>query len=407
LAGTLIQGLLILNIGTYEPKNWHGSLITLALICICIIFNTILARKLPLVEGIFVFLHILGVVMIIPLWIMSPRREGGSPIVDFYNPSGWTSNGIATLVGLTGPITALIGFDCSVHMAEEAKDSSRTVPVTLLVGYTVNVALGFLVLMACIYTIGPLEAALNNPSSTGFIFIDILYSSTQSYSGVNFMAAILIINLTASSIAGLAAASRQLWAFARNKGVPFAIWFAPAQLPFDIPIHAIVFSLILPVAIVLINIGSSEALGILLSIYNSALVGSYIITISCVLLHRLQGRKLPKARYSLGKWGIFVNSVALIFIIPMFVFSFFPPVPKPTGANMNWAIVLVGGIVVLASAYYIVWGRKTFTPPHETVEDYIERYQATTASERGSNGGVVEEPVEKETVTGESAEAES
>jgi amino acid transporter len=343
--------------------------------------------------------------MIIPLWVLSPPKEGGSPIVDFYNPSGWRSNGLATLVGLTGPITALIGFDCSVHMAEEAKDSSRTVPVTLLVGYTVNVALGFLVLMACIYTIGPLEAALNNPNSTGFIFIDILFNSTQNYRGVNFMAAVLIFNLTASSIAGLAAASRQLWAFARNKGVPFATWFAPAQLPFDIPIHAIIFCLILPIAIVLINIGSSEALGILLSIYNSALVGSYIITICCVLLHRLQSRELPKARYSLGKWGIFVNSVALIFLIPMFVFSFFPPVPKPTGVNMNWAIVLVGGIVALASAYYVVWGRKTFTPPHETVEDYIERYHATTVSEKGLDGGVVEEAVEKVTVTGESAEA--
>jgi amino acid transporter len=118
-----------------------------------------------MIEGIFVLCHILGIVIMIPLWIMSPLREGGSPLVDFYNPNGWSSNGVATMVGSIAPIGSLIGFDCSVHMcmfdplkfsyffsricriAEEAKDSSRTVPVTLLVGYTTNVLLGFFVLI--------------------------------------------------------------------------------------------------------------------------------------------------------------------------------------------------------------------------------------------------------------------
>jgi hypothetical protein len=67
-------------------------------------------------EGIFVIIHILGICIMIPLWILSPRREGGSPLVDFYNPSGWVSSGVATLVGSNAPISALIGFDCSVHM---------------------------------------------------------------------------------------------------------------------------------------------------------------------------------------------------------------------------------------------------------------------------------------------------
>jgi choline transport protein len=69
-----------------------------------------------MLEGIFVFCHILGIVIFVPLWIMSPKREGGSPLVDFYNPGGWSSNGIATLVGSAAPIASLTGFDCSIHM---------------------------------------------------------------------------------------------------------------------------------------------------------------------------------------------------------------------------------------------------------------------------------------------------
>jgi hypothetical protein len=69
-----------------------------------------------MVEGIFVFCHILGIVIFVPLWVLSPRREGGSPLVDFYNPNGWMSNGVATLAGVASPLSALIGFDCSIHM---------------------------------------------------------------------------------------------------------------------------------------------------------------------------------------------------------------------------------------------------------------------------------------------------
>jgi amino acid transporter len=149
------------------------------------------------------------------------------------------------------------------------------------------------------------------------------------------------------------------------------------------PLNAVLTSLIMSVIIALINIGSAEALGIIFSIYNSALLGSYTITISCVLLHRLQGGKLPPhARYTLGNWGIVVNVLALVFIIPLFVFSFFPPGPNPTPVTMNWASVMVGGTIIFATAYYIIWGRKSYSPPVETIEDYIERYQTTSTSDR-------------------------
>ena len=134
--------------------------------------------------------------------------------------------------------------------------------------------------------------------------------------------------------------------------------------------------------IALINIGSASALGIILSIFNSALLASYTITITCILLHRVQGRRVPESRYTLGRWGAVINIAALAYILPLLVFSFFPPTPNPTLLTMNWACVMVGGTVVLATAYYIVWGRKTYTPPTETIEDFMDRYSASTSSEK-------------------------
>jgi hypothetical protein len=120
IAATMIQGLFVLNIPTYVHKQWHGSLLDLAFIVINTITNTIFARKLPLVEICCVFCHILGVFIFVPVLALagSQLRTGSGPLTEFYNPGGWSSNGVATLVGMVGPLTALIGFDCSVHMGK-------------------------------------------------------------------------------------------------------------------------------------------------------------------------------------------------------------------------------------------------------------------------------------------------
>jgi amino acid transporter len=108
----------VLNIKSYGFERWHGTLLTFIFLVIAVLFNSFLARKLPLVQRIFVACHIVGVVIFIPLLALSPKRTGGSPLVEFYNPGGWSSVGLATMIGTLAPTSSLIGFDCSVHMGQ-------------------------------------------------------------------------------------------------------------------------------------------------------------------------------------------------------------------------------------------------------------------------------------------------
>jgi choline transport protein len=78
--------------------------------------------------------------------------------------------------------------------------------------------------MSSIYTVGPLDQALQ--ASTGYPIVNMFYSATNSIAASIVMSTVLIINLAAAGVACLAAASRQLWAFARNGGVPFSEFFA-------------------------------------------------------------------------------------------------------------------------------------------------------------------------------------
>jgi choline transport protein len=118
LAGQMIQGLIILNHDSYAPDPWRLTLIVIAVAGICGLFNTFLAKKLPLVEGTVLILHVLGFFAImVPLWILAPRSTGKEVFGTFQN-NGWPSLGLSVLVGMISPTVSLIGSDAATHMSE-------------------------------------------------------------------------------------------------------------------------------------------------------------------------------------------------------------------------------------------------------------------------------------------------
>ena len=68
MMGGVIQGLVTLNNESYESKPWHATLIAIALVAFAIVFNTVLAVRLPFIEGIVLIPPITGLfAIIIPL----------------------------------------------------------------------------------------------------------------------------------------------------------------------------------------------------------------------------------------------------------------------------------------------------------------------------------------------------
>ncbi|MBA7493108.1 hypothetical protein ES702_03663 [subsurface metagenome] len=118
----IIQGLISLTDNEYNFQRWHGTLLTIAAVTFAIIFNTLLAVKLPLIEGIVLILHIAGfLAIVIPLWVMSSRAPA-HVLIEFSNNGGWSSMAISAFLGLQTPLTALIGYDCSVHMCKQTRN---------------------------------------------------------------------------------------------------------------------------------------------------------------------------------------------------------------------------------------------------------------------------------------------
>ena len=84
----------------------------------------------------------------------------------------------------------------------------------------------------------------------------------------------------------------------------------------QIPLNAVLVSLLVTSLLSLINIGSYVALNAILSLTAVSLLTSYIIVIGCLVLKRLRGQPLPARRWSLGRWGLPINIAALCFLAP-------------------------------------------------------------------------------------------
>lgn len=118
MVGGIIQGLIILNQEeTYAPQPWHGTLLIMAIAAFAVFFNTVAAKKLPLVEALLLILHVVGLfVIIIPLWVLAPRTSAKVVFTEFNNGGGWSSMGTSVMVGLSTSLPSMLGFDCAVHM---------------------------------------------------------------------------------------------------------------------------------------------------------------------------------------------------------------------------------------------------------------------------------------------------
>ena len=109
------------------------------MVTIGLLLNTWAAKHLPLIEGIILVFHIFGfAVVLIVLWILSPKNDAHTVFFNFENNGGWESIGLSMLVGQVTSIYGLIGSDGAAHMAEETKDAGITVPRCMVWSYLLN-----------------------------------------------------------------------------------------------------------------------------------------------------------------------------------------------------------------------------------------------------------------------------
>lgn len=104
------------------------------------------------------------------------------------------------------------------QMSEEIQNAANIVPKSIVLSYFYNGLLGLGMILAMLFARGDLSTLENPPS--GYAFIEIYYQATHSVAGTAIMASFILIMQFCATISVQTSASRMLWSFSRDMGVP-------------------------------------------------------------------------------------------------------------------------------------------------------------------------------------------
>ncbi|KAI2627764.1 amino acid/polyamine transporter I [Hypoxylon sp. NC1633] len=377
---TIIQGLVVLAEPSYEPVQWHTVLIMWASAIFSVLVNSTTGRVLAKFEGLVLILHLTGFFgVLVPLVYFAPHNTPAAVFVTFSNNGGWSTQTLAFFVGLPTVASTLTGADCTVHMSEEVRTANIVVPHALLYTIFINGALGFAMVIALLFSISDVPAAVASADTLFYPFLQIFKSAVNSTVGACLMTGIVLVMAFASCISVYASASRMLWSFARDKGLPFDRYLVKLNKN-SLPVYAILATLIITVLISFIVLGSSVVLSALLSLLLAAIYSSYLLACSLLLWRRLTGAIHPYVagadeevihsdQLVWGPWklpepfGVANNIFACAYTSFLLFWSFWPLDNNPSPEQLNWSVVVYGAVIVFSIAWYVVRARHHFKGP--------------------------------------------
>ncbi|KAF4294008.1 hypothetical protein KXW65_009343 [Aspergillus fumigatus] len=343
LAATMIQGLVVLNYEEYQAKRWHGTLIYWALLAISAVVNIWGARLISLIENASSLIHLAAFIAeFVVIWVCAPTKHSASFVFTlFRNESGWSSNGVAWS----------IGYDGAIHLSEEMTNAEVAVPWCMLGSLAINGMLGFAFLLTVLFCMGDFEAALN--TATGFPIIQIFYNITGSAAGSAAMTSMLIIMAGLATIPLTASTARMLWSLTRDRAFPFSTYLSIIDKKTSLPVRSVFTTSGFLVLLGLINIGSTTAFNAILSLAVLGLHMSYLIPTGFMLWRRLHTPEiLAYGPWKLGKMGVVVNIVSILYLSFTCIFMVFPPYQPVSAVNMNYASLIFGGVLICTRRGY-------------------------------------------------------
>jgi amino acid transporter len=208
----------------------------------------------------------------------------------------------------------MYGFDTASSLGEETKDPKRTAPKAIIRAVTASFVLGGLILLFGILAAPDLADPKVGAADGGLQHI--VLSVLGGPFGKAFLACI-VVAVVVCTLAVHAAAIRMMFAMARDNNLPFSRQLSKVDPVRRTPTIAAIVIGVIAVVPLLVNVMQPAIFTILSSISIVLIYLSYLLVTVPLLRKRLQ-KKWPLADdgsepgFSLGKWGLPVNIVAVL-----------------------------------------------------------------------------------------------
>ena len=300
------------------PNNVFIALIG---ILICTLINVVGVRLLSIINNVGVAAEIIGMIGFALILLIFHHNQSFSFLFQGPHTSlqtaaqPWTpgfGNGYfgAFLAAMFMSLFVIYGFDTAGTLGEETRDPQRNAPRGVLW------AIGLSFIAGLLFLGGTLLSISNYPKIEGIAqganYLSALPTIIQDALGSFWGNVYLFVVLVAVCVCTLAIQSatiRLMFSMGRDGRLPFGKVWGSVNSTFHTPMWAGIAVAVLAALPFLI----STAIGVIVTGATGMIYLAYFMNNVASLSARLQGWPRVKAPFSLGRWGILVNVVALIY----------------------------------------------------------------------------------------------
>jgi len=300
------------------------TFIALAALVLTTLFNAFGVRLVAILNNIGVATEILGMLVFALVLLVFAHNQSPDVLTQTFGAEkAQNGNMLATFaLAFFMSIFVMYGFDTAGTFGEETVDASRQAPRGVLLSVLISGAVGVVFLLAIILSLKDIPASMDEGLKGGF---PIATTITDNLSGAVFGSLtfgdlylfVILASVFVCTLAIHGAASRMMFSMSRDKHLPGSRVWGSVNHTFRTPANAVVAVGVLA-AIPILLVGPIG--GFTLSIAATGLIYlSYFLCNLGVAFARTRGWPHTQAAFNLGRWGMLVSILALIYGAVMIV----------------------------------------------------------------------------------------
>ncbi|HET9692722.1 MAG TPA: amino acid permease [Acidimicrobiales bacterium] len=333
------------------------------LIVVTTVVNAIGVQVMARINDIGVTCELVGVVALVALLFVHADRGPGAVL----KTNGVAGHGSYVFPFLASTLMAcyvMYGFDSAGELSEETVAPRLTAPRSILRALAVSGIGGGLLLIAAIMAARSLTDPNLSTGGLSYIITDRLGTGVGKIILVDVSVAVCVCTLAIQT-----AGSRMLFSLSRDGVLPGSSVLARVSGRTGTPVLPSVLIGALAIGLLVLNAGQSAIFAALGSVGVVLVYGAYLAVTAPLLVRRLRGGQ-PAAvpgRFSLGRWGLPVNLLAVVWGGFITVNTAWPraAVYDPAGGNwaLRWfAVLFLAGAAVVGTVAALVARRSRRAP---------------------------------------------
>ncbi|MUL80809.1 MULTISPECIES: amino acid permease [unclassified Mycolicibacterium] len=300
--------------------------------------------------------EIVGVIAVIGVFFTHAQR---GPQVVFDTGAPGQQPGYMWAWIMSGLMAAyvMVGFGSAGELAEETRNPRRVAPRTIRLALSVSALGGGLMILGALMAAPSLTDGRLATEGLPYVLDTVLSSPWGTVLLVDVCIAIMICTLAIQT-----AASRLMFSMARDGRLPASSILSRVNSHTGTPIWPSVLIGLLCIGVLLVNVGNSAIFATLASVCIILIYLAYLLVTAPLLYRRIKGWPAQRNQvdaeglplFSLGKFGIAVNALAVLYGAVMIVNLGWPraEIFNPTGELpiLQWAGPLsIAAAVVLGA----------------------------------------------------------